>query len=88
VVDALSVLRYLTAFGSDEVLIDPPLQYWDRDEKIRFMDKHEIDISVVRYVIVLSNRLCHSPYLVEQLGKSMVRFLVRVESSCPGQRTQ
>ena len=25
-------------------------QYWDRDEKLAFMDLHDIDISVVRWV--------------------------------------
>jgi hypothetical protein len=24
-------------------------QYWDRDEKLKFMDRHGIDISFVRY---------------------------------------
>ena len=24
-------------------------QYWDRDEKLKFMDRHGIDVSVVRY---------------------------------------
>lgn len=25
-------------------------QYWDRNEKVQFMDKHDIDVSVVRQV--------------------------------------
>jgi len=54
-------------------------QYWDREEKLRFMDRHGIDISVVRCVCmatVLNPRLT-----VAKHCQSMARFPSRANST-------
>ena len=39
--------RYVQGVKDDQLLTLTALQYWDRDAKLAFMDKHGIDISVI-----------------------------------------
>lgn len=69
-------LRYLRHVPSGDVSELDLVQYYERELKIKFMEKHGIDISIVRlvFMLVIAGRGASLNFPFTQLGQPMARL--------------